>query len=191
MGHLSEEDRRAYSKLREQHILGDVDSCKLDIVNGIILVTCSDGDQILDTLEHAQGLFRERSIKPRIHLIALNGGALLVSKKSPLVADDREDQIILKHVAKAQKLKGINTIALYTHAPCGAGTDAGLSLQQEIKLLFSAKGRIKEELPNFQVAFFCHIDRGDQKRTYHVSRNKWILMNMYPDNPEMWGAPHA
>ncbi|MFZ6014982.1 MAG: hypothetical protein ACOYUZ_01340 [Patescibacteria group bacterium] len=186
MGHLSNEDRRTYARMREQHILDDVDSCKLDISNGIILVTCSDGDQILDTLEHAQRLFHEQNIKPRIHVIALNGGGLLISDKSPLVASKREDLTILEHIAVAQKLKGINTVAIYTHAPCGAGTLAGLTLEQEIELLLSAKVRIKETIPDTNVSCFCHIDRGNGKRTYHVSRNRWILMHMYPDNPEMW-----
>lgn len=186
MGHLSDKDRQTYARLRKQHILDDVDTHRLDLSAGVILVTCSDGDQILDTISHAMRLFDEQSIKPRIHLIALNGGGLLVSEKSPLVANKREDLIILEHIAVAQKLKGINTVALYTHAPCGAGTLASLTLEQEIDLLLAAKTRLKETVSGIRAACFCHIDRGDDKRTYFVSKNRWILQHMYPDNPEMW-----
>ncbi len=186
MGHLSDEDRQAYSKLRERQILINVDAHRLDLSAGVILVACSDGDQLPDIFNNLSHSFEGQRPTARIHTIALNGGALLLPANSPLVTPHREDEVLLEHIRVARELKGIDTVALYTHAPCGAGGMAGLTLEQEIDLLLSAKSRIKEELIDVKVACFCHIDRGDDKRTYFVSRNRWILMNMYPDNPGMW-----
>jgi len=188
MGHLSDADRGAYSLLREQQILVDVDSHRLDLSAGVILVACSDGDQLPDIFNNISHSFAGQRSTARIHTIALNGGALLLPANSPLVTAHREDEVLLEHIRVARQLKGIDTIALYTHAPCGAGTIAGLTLKQEIDLLLSAKSRIKEEFSDAKVACFCHIDRGDSKRTYFVSRNRWILMHMYPDNPSMWNS---
>jgi hypothetical protein len=186
MGHLSTEDRNTYNLLRKQEILLDVESHRLDLTAGVILVACSDGDQLPDIFSNISNSFAGQRSSPRIHTIALNGGALLLPENSPLVTAHREDEVLLEHIKVARELKNIDTVALYTHAPCGAGTLAGLTLEQELDLLLIAKTRVKETLPGIKVACFCHIDRGESKRTYFVSRNKWILQHMYPENPEMW-----
>ncbi len=185
-GHLSNEDREAYNRLRKQEILLDVDAHRLNLADGVILVACSDGDQLPDIFSNISHSFAGQRSSPRIHTIALNGGALLLPEDSPLVTAHREDEVLLEHIKVARELKNIHTVALYTHAPCGAGTLAGLTLEQELNLLLAAKVRIKEHLPGIKAACFCHIDRGESKRTYFVSRNKWILQHMYPDNPDMW-----
>jgi hypothetical protein len=186
MGHLSDTDRDTYKRLRKQGILSDVDAHRLDLTAGVILVACSDGDQLPDIFNNISHSFEGQRQSARIHTIALNGGALLLPENSPLVTPHREDEVLLEHIKVARELKNINTIALYTHAPCGAGTLAGLTLEQELDLLLAAKVRIKESLPGIKAVCFCHIDRGESKRTYFVSRNKWILQHMYPENPEMW-----
>ena len=137
------------------------------------MVTCSDGDQFGDVFTHHAkqvcSLHREDS---RIHTLALNGGAKLIAEGSPLLTSG-EDEVLLRHIGVAIKLMGIETVVLYAHAPCGAAYSRGLSFEQVLDILFQGKDRVRKTYPGVKVACFCHIDDGDKKRTYFVSRDAW------------------
>lgn len=175
MGHLNTDDRKLALELKRARILTDVEAPELNLDHGVIIVTCADGDQMPDLFSFQTRLFNIRGIHPRVHTLALNGGALLIPEKSPLNKENGEDRVLLAHLRDARKLKNIDTIVLYVHAPCGAAGLADLNFMQVMELLLEAKARIKKELPGALVACFCHVDWGENiKRTYFVSRDKWI-----------------
>lgn len=174
MGHLSKQDHELARVLRLANVFQNVASKELDLSEGVIIVPCADGDQMPDLFTYELGLFAELGIPPRVHEIALNGGALLIPQDSPVRREGAEDRVILQHLRDAQALKGIDLVMLYAHAPCGAAGLAGLDLRGVVKLLMAAKTRIKEEIPSLKVAVFIHMDWGDgKKRTYFVSRDRW------------------
>ena len=162
MGHLTEHDRMLITVLREAGVLAEVAGRNLDLKDGVIMIPCADGDQMCDLFEFKTSLFQEQQFHPRIHTLALNGGALLIPANSPVQREGNEDTVILQHLRDGQALKGINLVVLYAHAPCGAAGIAKLNSKQVIELLIAAKTRVKEEIPGLKVACFCHVEEFSQ-----------------------------
>lgn len=176
MGTLTRADHAIKMRLRKAGVLGDLDGNRLDLRQGVIMVTCADGDQLYDIFAHkALAVMQQRS-DARIHTLALNGGALLLAEDSPLSRTNNEGTVLMEHIRGAMKLKGMRTVALYAHAPCGAATKMvhpPLRLDQVVALLIRAKTRVKSLGDGIKVACFLHVDNGTGKRTYHVSRDAW------------------
>lgn len=174
---LSESDREIVRSLRENHrVLMDVnDTNCLDVRNGIIHIGCPDGDQLMDILGRSVRMFEQQQVTPRIHPPSLHGGAILIPEESPLnSAEYPHDRILMKHIRDAARMKDMTVVALYAHAPCGAATECGLTVLDEIDLLMAAKRRVKTAHPELKVACFFHVDKGGgNKRTYFVSRAAW------------------
>ena len=180
MGKLSEIDVRWYSYFRkETNILADVRPEMFDLQTGIITVSCSDGDQQDDHYLQLREYCKFNGQNPRIHSFQLNGGALLLS---PLALRG-EDKILIAHIKDAIEMKSINTIGLFTHAPCGVAAKAKLDLRRVLDLLMQAKQHVKMEFPETRVICFCHIDRGpvEGKRTYFVSQTQWNTWKFHAD----------
>lgn len=155
-------------------VLGDVEGHRIDESQGVIMVTCADGDQFEDVFHHHSDICRSHRCNTRIHPLSLNGGAKLIAKNSPLQTAG-EDQVLLNNILGAHKLKGIDTVVLYAHAPCGAAYSNGVSFLEVMQLLFGGKQRVKNLDPSLKVACFCHIDFGDgKKRTYFAKRDLWL-----------------
>ena len=171
-GQLSAISLELIEGFRRAGILQDVNAHRIDQSQGAIIVSCADGDQMHDLFHHHATLFLKSNAVPRLHTLALNGGALLLPVTSPLNRQFREDEVLLHHINVAQKLKEINTVVLYAHAPCGAAAMHNMSFLQVIEYLIQAKMLLKKSGPaGIKVACFIHIDYdGDKKRTYFVSR---------------------
>lgn len=183
MGKLSNEDRILIEELRRYGVLQDIDGHRLDQKHGAIILTCADGDQMHDLFHHHEKIITSNlSATPRIHTLALNGGALLLPPASPLHQKFNEDLVLLHHIKVARDLKEINTIVLYSHAPCGVAAQYNLSFFKVIQYLIEAKNLLKQDDKKIKVACFCHVDYGDKKkRTYFVSRERfehWCKTNL-------------
>ncbi|MFA5061555.1 MAG: hypothetical protein WC526_00145 [Patescibacteria group bacterium] len=85
MGKLSERDREQVLEARKANILTELADSKLMLHNGIILGgVCSDGDQLPEMKKHIGLLVEAQYGAERVHLFAINGGALALSPSSPL-----------------------------------------------------------------------------------------------------------
>lgn len=170
--------------MRRGGVLCDVDTHRLDAKNGVILVACGDGDQFHDLFGYKASILapQQNDVPPRIHPLTLNGGALLIPEESPFNAEIPYDQVLLRNIDGAMNLKGIRTVAVYVHAPCGMARTANLDIADVIRLLVSAKRRIRRELerPGLHVAAFCHVDWLEGKRTYFVSGDAWDIWKESP-----------
>lgn len=177
MAHIKSEEVLFLEKLRSAGILEDIDKKRIDSSNGVILVTCADGDQMADVFQKTENLSH------RIHTLALNGGGLLLPTSSPAntlltnTSNEKEVRIgdvFLDQIITARALKNINLIALHVHVPCGIGQKFDIDPKQLIELLAKAKDRLKEAMPGIKVCSFVHVAWPDgRKRTYFVSREKW------------------
>lgn len=167
-------DRKFAERIRTAGVLQDVNGHQLDLRAGAILVMCSDGDQAVDVFQHQTGLHTPQRGTARPHVLALNGGGLLLPEGSP-VAHYGEGAMLVAHILGARALKGITTVVLYVHAPCGMALAAGLYFEQVLELLMTAKLRVKVMGGDgVKVACFVHVDWGeDRKRTYFVSQAAW------------------
>lgn len=181
MTRLDDENKVHFKNLRNGEVLRDVEGHRLDGRIGV--VTCGDGHQICDILEHQAAVCGEFCEDPVIHVLALNGGALLIPEDSPLNTDfPAKDLMLLEEMRVACEVKNLGVIALYTHYPCAMARREALSLPKQLDLLARAKRRVKKEMPAIKVACFCHVDHcelsGEQKRrTYYFDEeqfNSWL-----------------
>ncbi len=159
------------SALHAAGVLRRHDAYQLDPdKKGVILVACGDCDRSPELLDFA----RDRLGHRRIHLIAINGGALNLPRDSPLIHMIPRDEVILEDIRETPELKNLNTVAAYAHWPCGKAKAAGVSMLQALDLLIGAKHRIREHFPHLRVATFLHVDHGDgSNETWFVAPSAW------------------
>lgn len=161
---LSPEDARSITILERAGVLQAHDGSKLETGNGIILITCSDGDKILEFLEHIEELIREGGGKFRPHIFAGHGGAMLIAEDCPLYRRTHADEFLLEQIADAHEMKQINTVILMIHAPCGAAKKGNIDVVQELAYLVRAKKRVKEVMPQLNVSSFIDVHFADGKK---------------------------
>ena len=179
---LSESEQISFDVMKRNLIVQPVEAHRLDQAKGVIIVPCGDGDQFPDIYKHHSTVVMQ-SEHPRTHTLALNGGALLLPKTSPLNHGLREDLVLIYHIERARMLKGIDTVALYAHWPCGVACDAEMNFFSALQLLVQAKERLKselrimgerEEMRVAKVACYMHLASPEGKRrTYFISARRW------------------
>lgn len=161
---LSPEDTLSVRTLEQANVLQKHDGSKLETGNGIILITCSDGDKILEFLEHIEEMVREGHGKFRPHIFAGHGGAMLIAEDCPLYRKTHADEFLLEQIADAHEMKDINTVILMVHAPCGAAKKGHISVVEELAYLVRAKKRIKQLMPQLQTSTFIDVHFPDQQK---------------------------
>jgi hypothetical protein len=171
---LSAEDRALIEELRAFGVFQDIDEHRLDQSNGVMLITCSDGDRFPDIFQHQARMQADCRPDPRIHVFAWHGGVLACAPVSPINARKDAHRVFLDQITVARSMKQIDVIPIYAHAPCGAAALNHVGLEQVLTLQFEAKNQIKKENPGIVVFPFFHVDYGDGKcRSYFLSRQKW------------------
>lgn len=174
MSKISKKECAFIAELRKAGALQDVNKHLVDQSNGVILITCSDGDRFPDIFEYQVAMQSGQRSDSRIHVFAWHGGAIACTPCSPINSIKHADRIFLDQIRVAREMKGINTVALYAHAPCGAAAANDVDLEKVIALLIRAKTKIKSLNKGIEVFPFFHVDYGDcRKRTYFLSRPHW------------------
>lgn len=172
---LKPEEKQLLCRLRAERVLVDIDPKRIDVRNGVIALFCSDGDQKEDLDGHLAELCREQQQgKAREHVLALNGGAILLSG----IWQYREEAVVIRrHLEQAVALKGIKTVALYGHWPCGAAGVMQYPILKVIACLMEAKAKVKRMFDgDVRVVPFFHVDWAEEKerkRTYFLSVEEW------------------
>ncbi len=188
MGIAMQADLAEVRRLRAAGVLLDIDPTKMDLSKGLIVVRCSDCDQRQDMVGYVESLCDRMGVRRRIHDFALNGGPKVIPIESPLNSGDRRGSSLLEDIEGAYVLKGIMAILLIGHNPCGAALMCDVSLNQAVRLLMQAEGRIKDALqsriPGLHVYSHIHVDYAEvdaqgreKKRTYFVSHQAWLAQD--------------
>ncbi|HEY4479314.1 MAG: hypothetical protein A3C06_01705 [Candidatus Taylorbacteria bacterium RIFCSPHIGHO2_02_FULL_46_13] len=172
---LTEVDHEQVRTARAANALVPVEKHRIQNPAGTILVPCPDGDQFRDVYgQHCRLCNIERH-----HPLSLNGGALLLSKHSPVRHAKLKGSALLLDIKETQGLKGMDTLALYVHAPCGVAYGTSLDFFEVMRLLIEAKLRLlaQRTLAKLKIVCFCHVDYPSatsevRKRTYFVNRAK-------------------
>lgn len=174
MLHLSVTDRDQIVFARQAGALIEIQNHRIESSAGTIFVGCSDGDQFRDVYAHHCKV----CALERHHPLLLNGGSLLLSKHSPIRGAKKDSAVLLRHIQAASSIKGIRTVVLYVHAPCGVAYRKHLDFLEVMRLLIEAKLRLRLQrgLSKLKFSCFCHVDfnglsgEGARKRTYVVDR---------------------
>ncbi len=164
---LSAEDAADIAELLREAVLLPHDGSKLQTKNGIIWVTCSDGDKILDFLEHVLNIIREGNGRLRPHIFTEHGGAMVIAEDFPLYPLFRVAELMLAKIEDGHIMKNMDTVILMIHAPCSAAEKAHLNVIQELAYLIRGKRRIQEGMPNLDVACFIHVQDAEGNKVVH------------------------
>ena len=105
--------------LRTTEFLTDVGTLR----GPTVVVLCSDGHQILEKIQYLESC-TEHQGEPCQHIIATNGGALVLDAESPIARDVFDgvpvpmDACCLVNVLRGCRIKRPRTLILKTHFPC-------------------------------------------------------------------------
>jgi len=154
------------------NVLHDIQGDKIACPKGTILIGCSDGDRFWDMYNHHCEICNHT----RNHPLSLNGGALLISKRSPIRGARADGNTLLRHAHLAVSKKGFRTIILYVHTPCLVANTYDLDFLEVLRLLIEAKMRLRSCRGMSEVKMYCffHVDYEHKKRTYFVARDPAI-----------------
>ena len=162
------------------------------VKTGSVIVPCADGDQIYDLLTH------HRSVcgcpKKCHHAPALNGGPLLLSDR---VSEEMQSdgRVLLRHAFEGKAIKGVETVVLYGHAPCGKALGNTISVPKALGHYVRAKERVwsyakerKIELASCHL--WMHIQWPDGlRRSYFFNRKAWESAECVRFTQEWLSAP--
>lgn len=172
-------EKHCISNLLRLELFQSITKEKLNIGNGIIIAPCSDGDQFDDVYSHIASVCKVAVASNRIHPVALNGGAILMSGLLP-EQQCRHGECMSENILKASEIKDIKDVFLYAHFPCAIARGNGLGVVDQGQQLMRAKKRLKEAAPDLRIKCFFHIDMFDEKegdshkkRTYFMPKEKW------------------
>lgn len=165
-GLLTDFDREVVGILREAGVLQDYEPVG---PNGQIVVACSDGDQMKDLLIHKWIAAIRAGTIFRPHLLCAHGGAMNIDEKCELYPG--LDSILLKHIrqAQGQDLKGITTMNLSIHVPCGAARIAYMTLIHQIWHQYHAARAVQAIDPNDLVLTTLQVDYGEDPQLVSLS----------------------
>lgn len=171
MAELSQLERAAIRRLRDERVFQDVEDNRLLDVNGIILLGCPDGDEFPEIWDYHVKKMKLHGFRDRIHPLPRHGGGIILSPSSPFRRSLGDD--LIEELKEAQQFKGINAVRDSAHAPCTKAGGSGLTVPEMVLLHLEGKARILRETKGLDVSLFFHVDYGDRKRYYYVSRTMW------------------
>ncbi len=169
------------SELKKQKGLVQIKDDRLKNLGlkGIIAATCPDGDHFLDVSGH---LCRYNQ---RVHLLALNGGAMLMSPQNK--AYELDGAALIRNTSAAWEMGKGKTILLLSHWPCGRARHDVVPVQDVIRQTLEADEtitahlQVSEEvvLPLFHIDWtpFERDPAKKRRRTYFIKSAARALLN--------------
>lgn len=171
---LTNKEQDIVRQLRTRNILQEIAWDMFHNNPAAVVVDCPDCDQTEKTRHHISQI-RQIFGHARLHKIQLNGGALNIFPDSPLNGTLPRGLVILQEINETIELKGIGTVALYAHYPCGKARTHGISLVRGIDIFVQGKLYVRKNIPpHIKVGCFFYIPTGeDAGRTYFLGRPQW------------------
>lgn len=180
---ISEIDFQVIRALRDQGIFEEVRGHQLPLQDGIISIQCADCDQLRDIYQHQCGMALTQREASQIHVLADNGGPLLIPRRSPGNKVGRSrDLDYLDSIGFAMEGRNIKTIALCGHAPCELAASCKIGILGTVALILCAQTRIREVHARRkpEITCFYQVDYGpfatdpsQPKETYFLNKNRF------------------
>lgn len=156
---------------RSGTILYDIDDDKFAATGGrVAFCGCADGHRFCNIHAHLVRGLRKGREELVIHTISMAGAVLRIPRRSRVFSWIRgDDTLLLSEIAGGKKLKGITTVILVSHWPCGAAQESGVGFHESLRLFALAKRRVREKFPELNVGCFIDFDFGQHcQRTYRI-----------------------
>jgi hypothetical protein len=173
---LTQKDRHYLTELQHggHDVLKRLKPERLPSPASLCIIACGDGVRRRETTAYIRAKTNCRCD----HVIALPGGASLLARSSRLSSRPLR-KLMLDAVAAAYRLQDTRTVLVTGHAPCGAAYEAGYGVQDIIQHIIEAKQIIRSyaDANGMQLTpiGLLDVDYGDQKRTYKIRRESWLL----------------
>ena len=106
---------------------------------GAVLITCGDRDRVTGLLSGCQRIIP-------VHVLSLNGGALLLSDG----IDATRQQVLLEECVEAMFLKNLRFVFNLSHFPCGKGEALGIDLRNNILANLNGKSLLKKVFRQYE-----------------------------------------
>ncbi|MBI4256598.1 hypothetical protein HY626_00910 [Candidatus Uhrbacteria bacterium] len=154
---LSAFDREVIRVLREGGVLKDYTARGR---NGQIVVACSDGDQMKDLILHKwrEAIRSGRIFRP--HLFCCHGGAMNVDPTCTLYPGMSRNLLEQIRQAEGVDLKGITSVNLCIHAPCGAASMTGMTILHQLWHQYRAAEEVSMIDSTNSIIPTIHVDYG-------------------------------
>lgn len=172
-------DQRFVRKAIEAKVLQPVTKFKaMKMIFQAIIFFCGDLKHAKDKLLHFW-----RCITDESHLVALNGGAMLLDGLSPVNRGQiNYVEVALDQIRGAIRLKQkqgivIKTVYLMVHAFCGVAEDLGISVQQQFHSVINAKHFLKDEAKigtKVGLLFHWHDEEQEGSHTFYFSAKEML-----------------
>ena len=160
-----------FQKIKKEHLQG----------NQTIAILCGDCIHSGDIIDHHREVCGHAP-----HILALNGGSLLIPKNSPLNGASVRGNILIEDIVESVEFKGIKKIIIYAHNICGKAHGVRLSFRDSVALHVGAKRRLKQsrlicsrlEAQEPSIYCFHHVffPNGDRK-TFFISPPHWDIFS--------------
>ncbi len=175
---ISEETRTFLRPLREERVLTDFMSEALALdETGAIVVVCADCHQRKDMSAFLARVAEACGVEGLFHKLKVNAAGIALDPESPLHVNGNHRLLTLEEDIRETMLhqvKGITTVILIAHFPCGKAELAGISDEEQLQSLLVGKARLKEHLDVPRVITAVHIDwGGHNRRMYRITRHDW------------------
>lgn len=163
---------RFIRRAREAGVLRDVDTSDARtqrlMVRPFGLFFCGDCAYSDDKTGHLKRWFGH----PNIHLVAMNGGALLMDPRSQVNRMTNFSSLAIGQVQQTFILKPeIDTFFLEAHFPCGVANMHGIPIEEQFWSLIRAKHAVKSMRAHnpYHVGLLFHVCVREDRRTYYFS----------------------
>jgi hypothetical protein len=104
--------------------------------SGYAVLMCGDCDHAHDSIEHLK-LWLDTA---RIHLIAVNGGGILLDPNAPPNRGTMNfAPFVREQIRQAFEMKKFNHLLIDTHDTCGAAQRSGMFLRQSVQAVLNGK----------------------------------------------------
>ncbi len=165
---MTEADLAFFADAKKAGVIEKINADCIDVSEGLILFACGDCDRIDNLYSWIRKICRDKKITPRLHLLTLNGGGLLLPSESRINGSN-EDLVLIKHAKAAMEMEGIRSAVLSVHYPCEVAESAGLCLKSVCRYIALGKRRLKRDIRSIDKVYAgLHMDFGDAQKTYGV-----------------------
>jgi len=169
---LTRDELEFVQELKDIGVLRKIRNFDDTYKGGFVFCVCGDCDRFPELYRYQKNKCKEAGYPIRSHLIALNGGPLLIANNSPLNTDG-ESKIIKKHIAGAMQIKSIETIVAMFHWQCGAALNAGMSIEETFACYYNGIQELQSAHPDARIITKCHLHKPEEFSSYIINMDRY------------------
>ncbi|MBI2075489.1 MAG: hypothetical protein HYT82_02375 [Candidatus Harrisonbacteria bacterium] len=112
----------------------------------------------------------------RFRLIFPNGEHLVIRTKTKRLLGPMTSTVLLANIKAAEEMKGIETLLLAAHAPCGVADSFGWDLAVIAAKVLAAEDVVRERIAGehaLHIVPICRVLRGEHEVAHRVNRERF------------------